>query len=176
MDWNHMFALLGAADRSQEQKAVKAMLALLGGIFVHRQPASTQPLHRFGLEWIPHVVGVWKPSKKHVNASDSTEFQMLQWPQNSAYQENHLGSVDREVSCGILELRSDRNWKLHIVFLSSKSRVLPEKVLWVQKISLQVYGVQSHGLTAIEITANGSERLKALFPKFILLNHMISGE
>lgn len=53
MDWNHMFALLGAADRSQEKKAVKAMLALLGGIFVHRQPASTQPLHRFGLEWIP---------------------------------------------------------------------------------------------------------------------------
>jgi len=42
--------------------------------------------------------------------------------------------------------------------------VLPEKF----KISLQVYGVQSHGLTAIEITANGSERLKALFPKFIL--------
>ena len=170
MDWNHMFALLGAADRSQEKKAVKAMLALLRGIFVHRQPASTQPLHRFGLEWIPHVVGVWKPSKKHLMLLIQQNFQCCSDPKIQHTKKITLGlSIE----------------KFRVEFLSCVQTGIGNCISfsWVpdhecspKSSKSQVYGVQSHGLKAIEITANASERLKALFPKFILLNHMISGE
>lgn len=172
MDWNHMFALLGAADRSQEKKAVKAMLALLRGIFVHRQPASTQPLHRFGLEWIPHVVGVWKPSKKHLMLLIQQNFQCCSDPKIQHTKKITLGlSIE----------------KFRVEFLSCVQTGIGNCISfsWVPDHECSPKSSKSPSRFT-EFKAMGWRRLKSLqtvqkgwrlyFLNSFCLNHMISGE